>query len=297
MAEAATLSEAEGPTEGHELTRLFAAHGLALNGTLVEMLNEHFSHRTERRGCGFTQASRHLAALVNQRRENIDDTIAALFPDMARGRAAGAPATLSSDGEGEARSLSLRRVLTELEREESRIFVSLVTDLVSTAGPAPGVPELAPYAEQLKVGTCPLAEKYFLEIGNGFVRRRGRANVLVSEGGRPLLVEKVGLGDDHSCISVATLTLNGVRLPPGCLFAVHYEGAVAQRDNRALLGSIIRVDRCAGFRFLRLTTLCVSPQHRERAFSTHFRSQLAAGLFAPGETTIDQLRRVAEDQL
>ena len=53
----------------HEVLRVFAEQGFALNATLHEMLNEHFSHRTERRGAGFTQATRHLATFVNRPRE------------------------------------------------------------------------------------------------------------------------------------------------------------------------------------------------------------------------------------
>jgi hypothetical protein len=60
---------------------------------------------------------------------------------------------------------------------------------------------------------------------------------------------------------------------------------------------VIAARSCSGFRFLRLTTLAVSPEHRRRAFTTHFQAQLDAGLFAPGEATIDQLRHVAEEQL
>ena len=53
----------------HELTRVAAAHGLHLNATLTEMLNEHFSHRTGRRGCGYTQATRKaLAGVANVHR-------------------------------------------------------------------------------------------------------------------------------------------------------------------------------------------------------------------------------------
>ena len=54
---------------------------------------------------------------------------------------------------------------------------------------------------------------------------------------------------------------------------------------------------CEGFRLLRLTTLAISPENRQRAFTVHFKAQLDAGLYAPGKTTIAQLRRVAEEQL
>jgi len=286
---ATSLGDAEVRLEPHELPRLFAARGFALNATLEEMLGEHFSHRTERRGCGYTQATRHLAVLVNQPRSASQSAIATLFPEWARAHGGQAPALPLQT--------SLRALEELLEREESRLLAALIADLVLPAANVSGVEELPPHFDALKVGTCPLAEKYFLEISDGFVRRKGRVNVLVSETGRPLLVEKLNLGDAHSCVSVAELLLNGVRLPPGCLFAAHYEGDVHLRPNRKLPGHVIRAQSCLGFRFLRLTTLAVSPANRARAFTTHFRSQVEAGLFAPGEATIAQLRRVAEEQL
>ena len=38
----------------HEVVALFQQHLLLLSNTLTEMLNEHYSHQTERRGCGYT---------------------------------------------------------------------------------------------------------------------------------------------------------------------------------------------------------------------------------------------------
>src|SRR5687768_7236547 len=65
----ARLERAEAAAEPeHEVLTVFARHGLALNSTLHEMLSEHYSHRTERRGAGFTQATRHLAGFVNRAR-------------------------------------------------------------------------------------------------------------------------------------------------------------------------------------------------------------------------------------
>lgn len=275
-------AEEDSATTAHELVSALAADGLVLNSTLIEMLGEHYSHRTPRRGSGFTQASRHLAVLVNRAR-NGAHAAEELFPSLA-------PA-----------ERDLSKVLGELprrlQREESRLMFGLIADLLEPAAPRPDVQELPAFTGELKVGTCPLAEKYFLEISDGFVRRKGRINVLIGDSGEPLLVEKLNLGDNHSCISVAEVSLNGVRLPPGCLFGVKRDDDIAALQNGKLPGTIIPVRRCTGFRFLRLTTLSVSPQHRPRAFTTHFQSQVDAGLFAPGEATIEQLRRVAEEQL
>lgn len=277
-------NEEPSPALDHELCAVLRACGYSLNATLVEMLNEHFSHCTERRGCGFTQASRHLAELVNRPREQQLQTAAKLFSEWPRRDLASL--------------LEVLRALPErLERQESRLLAAIMLDLVLPAAGTAVAGELPPCFDELKVGTCPLAEKYFLEIGHGFVRRRGRVNVLVSQQGEPLLIEKLNLGDNHSCISVAELRLNGVRLPPGCLFAVRRDEDAELRANANLPGLVIPVQRCQGFRFLRLTTLAVAPQYRQRAFSAHFQAQVDAGLFSPGQATIEQLRRVAQEQL
>lgn len=265
----------------HELLRVFAGLGFALNDTLRDMLNEHYAHRTERRGAGYTQATRHLAAFVNRAHERDPNE-----PRMFKQRL---DPTLTV--------ASLRAAEAQLEREESRLLAAIIVDLVFPASASAGVTELRRWSEDLKIGTCPLAEKYFLEIADAFVRRRGSANVLVADDGSPVLIEKLNLGDAHSCISVAPVILNGVSLPPGSLFGVCYEGEIALRPNRNLRGSVLPLSACSGFRFLRLSTLAVSPAHRERAFTAHFKAQLDAGLYAPREATVEQLRRVAEDQL
>ena len=54
----------------HEVLVAFEAAELTLANTLVDMLNEHYSHQTERRGCGYTQATRVLAERINQPRSN-----------------------------------------------------------------------------------------------------------------------------------------------------------------------------------------------------------------------------------
>ena len=269
------------PEQHHELLRVFAELGFALNDTLRDMLNEHYSHRTERRGAGYTQATRHLAAFVNRAHER-DPSEPRMFQEPL------------GPGVSEA---ALRAACALLEREESRLLAAIIVDLVFPVGPSNGVTELRRWSDDLKIGTCPLAEKYFLEIAEAFVRRRGAANVLVGDDGQPVLIEKLNLGDAHSCISVAPVVLNGVALPAGSLFGVRYEGDIALRPNRNLRGSVLPIRACEGFRFLRLSTLAVSPAHRERAFTAHFKAQLDAGLYGPREATVEQLRRVAENQL
>lgn len=281
------VSEA-GDEVDHEVLRVFAQHGLPLCSTLRDMLNEHFSHRTERRGAGFTQSTRHLATYVNRawRKQDIADV--RVFDAKLKQP----PPRAELEG-----------LLGKLEREESKLLVRILLDVVcpDESPPASGEAALTRLMiwpeDDLKIGTCSLAEKYFLELAAAFVRGKGQVNVLVSEQGEPILLEKMNLGDNHSCISVAPVVLNQVRLPPGSLFGVRYEEPVTLRKNRAAPGHVIRISSCSGFRFLRLSTLAVAPEHRARAFTAHFQAQLDAGLFAPREATVEQLRALALAQL
>lgn len=320
------VSAAAGPSrQDHELLRVFDAEGFRLCDTLYEMLNEHHSHRTERRGAGYTQATRHLATFVNRPRRPYEYEEALLFADRSPAAAHALVAAAAALGvdlpfrnldlrepapelcaatevleqyrDQAGRQARLRALPDRLELEESRLLAAIVVDLVLARTAADDVPELQPWSDKLAIGTCPLAEKYFLELAQGFVRRKGRMNVIVSRSGAPLLVEKLGLGDDHSCLSVVPLLLNGVRLPRGSLFGVAYSGDVGLRANAQIAGQVIPVDRCEGFRFLRLTTLAVSPANRRRAFSAHFEAQVEGGLFEPGAATIEQIERLTREQL
>jgi hypothetical protein len=278
------------PTEAseatdHEVLRVIAQHGLPLCQTLRDMLNEHFSHRTERRGGGFTQSTRHLATYVNRawRKQEIADV--RVFDARLKQPPPRA---------------ELEPLLGKLEREESKLLVNIMLDIVcpveEPSADSPTQLKIWP-EDDLKIGTCSLAEKYFLELASAFVRGKGQVNVLVSDQDEPILVEKMNLGDNHSCISVAPVVLNGIRLPPGSLFGVRYDEPIGLRRNRSAPGHVIPIRACSGFRFLRLSTLAVAPQHRARAFTAHFQAQLDAGLFAPREATVEQLRKLALDQL
>ena len=69
------------------------------------------------------------------------------------------------------------------------------------------------------------------------------------------------------------------------------------RPNARLAGQVIPLGRCDGFRFLRLTTLAVSPASRRRGFSAHFEAQVLGGLFEPGTATIEQIERLTLEEL
>ena len=310
----------------HEVLKGFRALGLPLNPTLESMLDEHHTHRTERRGSGFTQATRHLAEYINYPCRHTEYDDARLFADKSPGviprlreralelglelswrnldrqrlptRAALDPELSELLRVEVARQRAIREAPERFEREESRLLARIMSDLVLPVDARElGLEELPLWSESLKIGTCPLAEKYFLELAERFVRRRGRLNIISGADATPLMIEKLNLGDDHSCISVVPLVMNGVRLPAGSLLGVRYDEPAGTRPNAELPGEIIPLGACRGFRFLRLTTLSVSPANRPRAFSKHFEAQVQGGLFGPGVVEISQLFAVAKAQL
>lgn len=304
----------------HELVEGFARVGLPLHPILRDMLDEHPAHRTERRGCGYTQATRFLSTFVNQPRRATDATDLGVFADWPKQRteaiarqlvaagwtdgwrradraadaaiAAIPPCALLDD----LRTLPSRiaTVRTDLQREESALLLDLLRDLLAPeATTAPALPAMA---EKPEIGSCSQAEEFFLEIAHGRVRRGGRVNVFVDAAGTPLLVEKMALGESHSAMAVAPVSVCGVTLPPGALFALRYD-ADAPALRPLACGVVHAVATIAEARFLRLTTLAVSAQVRRRAFSAQFDAQVRGNMLSPGSTTIDDLRRFASASL
>lgn len=264
----------------NEVVDAAARVGLPLGDTLQLMLGEHYSHRTERRGCGYTQATRLFAEHINLAPSLMNDS--ALF---AR--------PLPSDW-----ALRLAALGAAVALPESRLVTGLLQAILLRTADV-NLPDLGPVApEKLKVGSCPLAEQYFLEIAHHFVRRRGRVNVVVDAHGAPLLIEKRGLGDDHSCISVAPVRMNGVQLPIGSLLAVSYDDAdlASLAETASRRGNKLPLSTVKQWRLLRLTTLVVAPTDRPRAFSAHFQQQISGGLFSPDTTRIEDLVAVAQHE-
>lgn len=68
-------------SSGHEVVDLFKEQVFPLSDKLTEMLNEHYSHQTERRGCGYTQATRVLAEYINFPRDQVEATDLKIFKD------------------------------------------------------------------------------------------------------------------------------------------------------------------------------------------------------------------------
>lgn len=303
----------------HEIVERLREQGLSLQPKLVEMLDEHASHRTDRRGCGYTQATRFLSTFVNRIASAEDASDLDVFADwplretgylatiiVASGWHAGwrrldaAPTELleglhqHADVRDALRGLGarLRAAASMLERIESRLFVALLRQVLERD--AANVDVIAPMAFKPEIGSCSQAEEFFLELAHGRVRRGGSVNVVMGCAGAPVMIEKMNLGESHSAIVLEPIALAGVDLPPGSLCALaHADGASGTPTAN---GTCMPLGAIAAARFLRLTTLAVAPVDRRRAFSAQFEAQLRARMLSPASTTLDDLRTFARDE-
>lgn len=162
-----------------------------------------------------------------------------------------------------------------------------------------GLVEIDTLQDKPKVGSCPMAENFFLKIAHHRILREGEINIFVDHARKPLFMEKLNMGDNHSCISLRPVLMNGVRIPAGSLFSVDYHRDAIQNKtpNKQYKGYVMPYDVLPGFWFLRLTTLAISPENRKRAFTTHFSQQVENGLYSPGTTQLQQLIDVAQSQI
>ena len=304
----------------HEVVEAFRCEGLSLHKTLVEMLNEDATHRTERRGCGYTQATRFLATFVNQIRQPIatDDltlfahwpaaatqSIAAKMVSIGWGRGWRALDELSSDLADRVPRLPateallalmprVRRVRQRVDHVESLLLLDLIEQIL--AGSAPSGPDMPGMPVKPEIGSCSQAEEFFLEIAHGRVRRHGHVNSIVDDVGRTVMLEKMNLGESHSALVIEPVRINGVLVPAGGLCALRYDDDLSiGRASRH--GKAIPITAISEARFLRLTTLSVSPEHRRRAFSAQVDAQIHGQMVSPMTTTLDDLRRFARNEL
>ncbi|HSX59801.1 MAG TPA: hypothetical protein VLF18_06350 [Tahibacter sp.] len=300
----------------HELVDAFRAHDLTLRRTFQDMLNELPAHRTERRGCGFTQATRFLSTYINAPGASDDPSDLQIFEDWpprgtpfaaATAMAAGWPHGWRRLDEFEPHrhldgaqfnelmeALTLlrhrfRAAVASLALPESHLIATLMAQILDRDGDTLIV--LPPMPVKPNIGSCSQAEEFFLEISHGRVRRGGSVNVFVDDDGSPVLVEKMNLGESHSAVVLAPVRLNGVVLPPGSLCALAHDdpdtGRATEHGRCYPLATITQT------RFLRLTTLAVEAAHRRRVFSCQLDAQQRAGMFSPATTTLAELRAFA----
>ncbi|MBI4407293.1 MAG: hypothetical protein HY565_02220 [Candidatus Kerfeldbacteria bacterium] len=298
-----THNERESQRNAHELSRIFAEHHLRLNAELESALAEEAEHQEIRRGGGFLQASRMLAEYVNSPR-NLSDI--GLF-DQDLSKNLGKRTKLVADVR------PLQAAVRELQFEESQVLANIICDIA--AGYEPDARDKVLFSENPddtyaatvpNMGTCTTAETYFLEFAYDERTYKWRGgddgymNVIVDDKGNPLMLEKIGIGDSHSAITVQEVVLNNVRLPAGTLIGVGYsETAITKQPlrkredwaERYVKGSasIIQASQCGSFKYLRLSSLVIGPDRRAEALKYLMQLQTEAGFPRAQEGEIEAL--------
>src|SRR5699024_6409786 len=230
----------------HELVIACEQQELPLHKVLTDMLNEAPVHRTVRRGCGLTQATRFLSDYINRPRDPLSVEDLSLFNQWPkRSTQALASRCFELGWEQGWRNLSyaspslheqlqhldalpailalphkLAAIQQQLVHAESQCLLDMITDILLPQQHE--LAELAPMAQKPDIGSCSMAEAFFLEIAHGRIRRGGSVNVWVDEERRPILVEKMNLGVSRSAMFVRPASICGVRIMPGALAALDY---------------------------------------------------------------------------
>lgn len=279
----------------HEVAAYFQEGGFPLNETLTGMLNDLPQYKYERFGNNYAIASYRLNDYIRHPRSDRDLNI---FDHRVM---SGIEEQLDDDEKDNLKGVDLRE-MTDLEKlawiphrlrtEGGKLLGQMIVDIIEPYENDGSILELKGIEEKLKIGACTSAESYFLGYleGNFYhplsIKNRQMMNVIVDDEGEPIMLEKIGLGESHSSLSLKPLVINGVRIPSGSLIAAKYgPETTADRFTNSYNGYVIRASQCEGFQFLRLSTLAISPENREEAFNSHLDFQKSQEGAFPGYDT------------
>ncbi len=185
---------------------------------------------------------------------------------------------------------SLESIRTNLAglSEGERLVGGMLVDLFDPNVETSQLLTLPSLKETQQVGTCTTAEIYFLDAVTHNVGYK-EPDIIVDESENPVMILKNA--GERSAITLRETVLDGVRLPKGSLVQV---GEYSQKSGRDRL---IPLASMQGFKFLRLTSLAVSPQGRKEAIGSLYDFQKSQGMKGFDTVTIDDLVAVAEQKI
>lgn len=298
------VSPQETSKQAHtEIAEGFKSIGYPLSWQLAELIQEPDDMQGGRRGSGFTTATRELATYIGSPRAsrdmNILDGNVRLDIEDSLYKEGGDEALEQVDVRTQLNRAAFEQVTGSMQNEESRMLAQMVVDVLF---PYEGqeYPVIPAKEQTLRIGTCTTAEQYFLEYvtGGGFGPDRvGHMNFIVGPNNEPIAIEKINRGENHSCLTLTPVVINGVRLPAGSLLGVQYSPDAVENRIPHQSGFIIKADKCTGFEFLRLTTLAVQPENRERAFGSHLSFQGKNAMPGYDSVTIEQYKSFVSDKM
>lgn len=268
--------------EGHrELSEAFKNVGLQLNSTLIEMLEESETHHSSRKGSGFTQASRYMADIIRKKRTSWDNLN--IFDDTVRFTIE--EPLLDKFDYTEVSKMDYRdyldlskldEVAENITKPGSQLLLKMIADITSKE--QNDREQITPYLQKkIEIGTCTTAEVYFFDYFNDHLDKYGNnveVNIFKDVNGDAVFVEKIGMGENHSAISLKEIIINGVRIPAGSLVALQYDLPVNTQETTSGKGKVLDGSILSGVDFLRFTTLVVEPKKRAEAFGKHLQWQI-----------------------
>ena len=288
--------ESNEEVEGHrELSEAFKNVGLPLNSTLIEMLEESETQHSDRKGSGFTQASRYMADIIRKKRSSWDNLN--IFDDTVRFSIE--EPLLDKFDYTEVSQMDYRdyldlskldEVAEKITKPGSQLLLKMIADITSKE--QNDREQITPYLQKkIEIGTCTTAEVYFFDYFNdqlGKYSDSAKVNIFKDDFGEAVFVEKMGMGENHSAISLKEIILNGVRIPAGSLVALQYDLPVDMQERTSGKGKVLDGAILDGVDFLRFTTLVVEPNKRAGTFGKHFQWQIDNEISGAGEIQLEE---------
>lgn len=295
--------------EHQELIDAFSEVGLPLNYSLASMLAESKNHQGGRRGSGFTQASRFLATVVKSKRSNndlsiFDGEVAANLDDIA----------FENDPNFDSREdvdlcalIDVEKfyiIERKIKKPGSLLLLRMIFDICTARSRETSDSQLPSISETSSIGTCTTAELYFYDYfakkaryRDNYIAKSARMNIFRDEQGEPLFVEKMGLGENHSAISLKEVIINGVHVPAGSLVALQYGPSTSTIETNSKNGNVFQAEVLQGVEFLRFTTLIVNPEQREQTFGTHLAWQIENDIPGASDLSLAEVTKLCKSEL
>lgn len=132
------------------------------------------------------------------------------------------------------------------------------------------------------VGQCIMAEKHMLAYVSGKHTKPegGHVNLILDDDDSPLMLEKINLGDTHSCISLKPLRIDGVLIPAGAILSAEPGTLEPIRSKMRWFSKkegginyVTKVNNYKGFKFVRMSILSVPEEIRASAGGSYYLHQ------------------------
>lgn len=294
-----------------EIADFFEKKGFPLSDELVSMLSNEEEHQTHRRGDGFTQVSRVLANMITWKESvfglakdkynliaKLEDEANSKGEDIDKINFAQRIGITGED---------IRTFANSSESEGTKVIAKLIAGIFDRSQKGGVLNEeigksFYSFVPERKIGTCTTSEMYFLNYFAGDRDTRKNMHVFVNELGKPVMLHKGrNLGEPNMALLLEPIVINNIEIPPGSLVHVDIEHGseelrhINEKNNNV---NIYNMADIKGLNFIRLSTLSVSPDQREKVFGKHFQEQKENILYKnPSTLTLEDAREFCKKEI